>query len=454
MERRKDPICWLAHATDSLAWPHSTDTDADGRFTVRGVGRNLHAVLTVIDPRFARLRIPVDTDDAPHPKQVTKALEPAKTIAGRVTFADTGKPTPHATITILASRSSPEGGEQDEFEADADGRFARIPPRPITTSCRFAAPQGQPYLQISRQLSWTKGSLEHSIDVALPRGAVVRGKITEEGSGKPIAGALVAYASRPLTDKKSGASNAPTVTGPDGSFLCDVLPGPGYLVVQAPGDDYVLQEIGMRMVQQGQPGGERRYANAFIAGDVKSENTSLEINVKLRRGMTVAGRVIGPDGSQVEKATMISPVIFGPHPAIYRGWSAEDRGTVRSGRFALHGLAPDAEVPVYFLEPEGKLGREVNLSGRSAAGGPITVRLEPCGMARARLVDPGGKPVAGYREPSLIVMVVTPGPSSFSRNKEDEGRLAADEGIARRDRSDTIGTVPCPMPRGGSCSPP
>jgi hypothetical protein len=50
----------------------------------------------------------------------------------------------------------------------------------------------------------------------------------------------------------------------------------------------------------------------------------------------------------------------------------------------------------------------VNLSGKSAAGGPITVRLEPCGMGKAWLVDPAGKPVEGYRESSLIVMVVTP----------------------------------------------
>jgi hypothetical protein len=50
----------------------------------------------------------------------------------------------------------------------------------------------------------------------------------------------------------------------------------------------------------------------------------------------------------------------------------------------------------------------VNLSGKSAAGGPITVRLEPCGMGKAWLVDPAGKPVEGYRESLLIVMVVTP----------------------------------------------
>ena len=37
----------------------------------------------------------------------------------------------------------------------------------------------------------------------------------------------------------------------------------------------------------------------------------------------------------------------------------------------------------------------MNLAGESAAGVPVTVRLEPCGAAKARLIDRGGKPVAG-----------------------------------------------------------
>ncbi len=69
--------------------------------------------------------------------------------------------------------------------------------------------------------------------------------------------------------------------------------------------------------------------------------------------------------------------------------------------FELHGLDPDADVPVHFLEPKHKLGATVHLSGKSAAGGQITVRLQPCGTAQARLVDPNGQPVAGYQDPIL-----------------------------------------------------
>ena len=92
-------------------------------------------------------------------------------------------------------------------------------------------------------------------------------------------------------------------------------------------------------------------------------------------------------------------------------------GSARTAGSSCTASTPDAEVPVYFLDPKRKLGATVNLSGKSAAGGPVTVRLEPCGTAKARLVDPRGKPVAGYRDPYLISMVVTPGPSRLAATR-------------------------------------
>ena len=42
---------------------------------------------------------------------------------------------------------------------------------------------------------------------------------------------------------------------------------------------------------------------------------------------------------------------------------------MRDGRFEVHGLDPDAEVPVHFLDPKGKLGATVRLSGKSGRAG-------------------------------------------------------------------------------------
>ena len=89
-----------------------------------------------------------------------------------------------------------------------------------------------------------------------------------------------------------------------------------------------------------------------------------EVNVELRRGVTVEGQVIGPDGKRVQNASIISRVILEPYLGPYRFWSASYQGAVHDGHFELHGLDPDTEVPVFFLEPNRKLGATLRPFGR------------------------------------------------------------------------------------------
>ena len=157
-----------------------------------------------------------------------------------MTYADTGRPVPHALVVAV---------DQVRYEADGEGRF-RVPvgPRPAVAVDRFAiraqSPDGAPYLIAGKQGEWPKGAVEQSVDIALPRGVVVRGKVTEEGTGRPVAGAVVrVIAARPTPQTRRG-HGVPAVTGPDGTYRVAAPPGPGYLVVQGPDDDYVLREFG------------------------------------------------------------------------------------------------------------------------------------------------------------------------------------------------------------------
>ena len=100
----------------------------------------------------------------------------------------------------------------------------------------------------------------------------------------------------------------------------------------------------------------------------------------------------------------------------------------RNGRFELHGIDPDAEVPVSFLEPKSQLGATVHISGKSAGGEPIVVKLQPCVAAKARLVGPDGKPLGGFTPRLLISMVVTPGENSLIKARKD-GTLVADQAV-------------------------
>jgi protocatechuate 3,4-dioxygenase beta subunit len=427
VRRRRDGVFYSPRdAHDYPAWPRPMTTDAEGRFTLRGVGQNLHAALTVHHPRFAHQMIQVNTDDNAESKTVTAALAPPQIVNVRVTYADTGQPVPHAPLQVTADQGRVT--LFDESETDADGR-TRINSYPTERGYEIMAfpPEGQPYLVASGGAGWPKGALEQTVNIALPRGVPVQGKVIEEGSGKPVPGALVDFTAR---GGRIGQDSIMSVhTDSDGSFRLGAQPAPGHLFVRGPDDTYVFQAIGSRVVREGQPGGGRLYSHADAALDLKPGMGSQEVNLVLRRGATVEGRVVGPDGQPVREAWIFSRLILDPSREAARYWTELYHGKVSNGAFAIRGLALDAEVPVYFLEPERKLGAVVNLSIKSAAGGPITVRLEPCGAARAWLVDPDSKPVAKPVRNLIITMVVTPGPASNNRsNDKAASLLSADEG--------------------------
>jgi hypothetical protein len=422
--RSEGPSYWWARVNDLPAWPKPATTDADGRFTLHGVGRGFQATLSIIDSRFALQMFDVETDNSLDAKPVTLALRPAQIITGRVTYADTGKPVPHARLIVNARGGGQRGTLATQFQADADGRFRANSAPGDEFNVNTGPPAGQPYLGASKSFAWPKGAIEHSLELSLPRGVLIRGKVTEEGSHDPVAGAsVVFFAHREVND--SGPEGGGTKTLADGSFEFTGPPRPGHMVVRSPSADYVLQEIGDHEFQQGQPGGQRLYSHAFIACDPKPGGTSPEVNVTLRRGVTVTGRILAPDDQPVPDTWIISRIALRPRPGPWNIWLGSYHGNARNGHLELHGLDPDSDVPVHFLEPKHKLGATVQLSGKSAAGGQITVRLQPCGTAQARLVDPNGQPVAGYKDQYLISMIVASGVDRRSRDPADAKRPVA-----------------------------
>ena len=117
------------------------------------------------------------------------ALEPARIIKGRITDADTGKPIPHAPVRILSFGRA--GSRSTNSKPTPRAASAPIPSSADRYSVSASAPDGQPYLSVAKLFDWPKGAVEHSMDLALPRGVVIHGKVTEEGSGRPVAGARI-----------------------------------------------------------------------------------------------------------------------------------------------------------------------------------------------------------------------------------------------------------------------
>ena len=112
---------------DVPAWPKPAISDADGRFTIHGIGRGLKAGLSIIDPRFPLDDIGVETDEAAGAKIVTATLEPAKIFTGRVTDAQTGKPVPYAKLRFHATVRQRRFSRANDIPGGRRWAFSREP---------------------------------------------------------------------------------------------------------------------------------------------------------------------------------------------------------------------------------------------------------------------------------------------------------------------------------------
>lgn len=387
-------------------WPRPVITDNEGRFTLAAIGRQLSVNFYIRDSRFAPQRIRVQTDNQEGPKEFTLALQPATILTGRVIAAATGETV--AQTVVAGAR----GDDQGKFIASLSaGKRHRIEAFPA---------ENAPYLVCAEEMTWPKGAIKKVMDIKLPRGAIIRGKVIEAGTGRALRGASVQYLAARSPSRVIDGWQAVVASKDDGSYQIVVPSGKGYLFIYGPTSDFILNVIGGRMIDEGQPGGERYYAHAIIAYEVKSGDPPHDINATLRPGTTVRGHLIGPDGKRVDDAMIIGTLHFN---YFHLNWRSDLTRHARDGVFEVHGLDSDHPARVSFLDAEHQCGTTVELPGKQA-GDEVTIRLQPCGTARARFVGPDGKPKANI--PSFLELLGSPGPHQRDRRPESKSLLQAD----------------------------
>jgi RNA polymerase sigma factor (sigma-70 family) len=402
-------------------WPGPVTTDAEGRFVLSGLGRKQGFGLRVRDDRFALQDLHLATGDGKPDKKVTLLVGPPRIVEGRVTFVDTGKPVPSARVTVRCFTRRPQHSTFDhggvDGRADAQGRFRMNSFAGSHVVVSAAAGAGTPYLGVSKDLAWPQGAVRQRVNLALVRGVLVRGKVTETPSGKPVGRVQVNFWPQ-LTENKyyrGDVAGGGGESGADGSFRLVVQAGPGTLVFRSPERNYI-QQLVYRDLRTG------RFTTASTIPEnspAKSlEQTwnvdalhglkfqpgidSREVRVVLRRGHTVHRRLVGPDGKPVARVRMLCPV---PNASALTEFTPVE---FSNGRFQLTGCDPDKTYPVLFLDAEHQWGAVADVAGNRAMGKALTVRLTPCGSARVRLLDAKGRPLPNYRPNPFGFAVLVP----------------------------------------------
>ena len=129
----------------------------------------------------------------------------------------------------------------------------------------------------------------------------------------------------PASPSRGPSSTSPRAEGrTTRTRACPSAPIPMAHSVSEPSPNRVTSSSGVRTTTtcsrpsapgwscEGQPGGGRLYSHAYAALDLKPGMGSQEVNLVLRRGATVEGRVVGPDGQPVGDAWIFSRLILDP----------------------------------------------------------------------------------------------------------------------------------------------
>lgn len=390
---------------------NSVITDKEGRFHLAGVGRGREEELRVSAPTIETNWIKVKTL-AEGPATVEVLAGPTKPVEGVIRGRDTAKPL--TGVEVWAKLDGRPRGEDDSHllrtVTDDHGRYRLLglPKRP-QYELTVIPPAESGYVITAKQALDSAGLDPIRLDFDLTRGTIVRFRLIDKETGKPVRG-NAQYS--PLMDNpfsfeathlEPGAF-PPRVffyyheTDQDGFIQFVAYPGPGVIYAHAGWGNrmYLKARLDPKDEKNGHyPGMKGDPLNGFlqiVSGyrriDAKPTDRRLVFDIVFDPGRTLKGTLVDPDGRQVRGAT---------------AWGLKlgntSRGTVREGEqilespaFTATGIDRDQTCTLSFVHRGRKLIGQTTV--RPEDKGPLTVRLQPWGALTGRLVDAEGKPLS------------------------------------------------------------
>jgi protocatechuate 3,4-dioxygenase beta subunit len=327
---------------------------------------------------------------------------------GQVVAADSGAPIRRAQVRVF----SPEARDGRIATTDAQGRFEikeLVGGRYTITASKggFVSLQyGQRRPSESgTPIELADGQTLDKLSIALPRGSVLGGRITDE-FGEPVANATVVafrygYQAGARRLLPTQSANSRDTTDDQGHYRLFGLP-PGEYYVSAnlrTGGAEVTDPMG------GEPSG---YAGTYYPGTpniaeasritlaVSQENTSVSFGLIATRLVRVAGQVISSDGSPAANATVV--LLPGSSSAagraLLQGGGGGGGRTDQSGAFKMTNIAPGRyQVQARTgMRGDGEMAKMDLLVGAEDVDGLMLITA-PGAKATGVIVSDSGEPL-------------------------------------------------------------
>jgi beta-lactamase regulating signal transducer with metallopeptidase domain len=397
-------------------WIQPIKTDSSGRFSLHGVPQDTYATLSFWSADHAVDEVTVTTRDndfiskglkgfeiVPVKASFTHTLEPARPVQGRVSDKSTGKPLEGLLVELIPMRR--HGGMTFRGRTDADGRYRISGHSTDGTYFTTVYPSSSSGYLDAKNLheGWPAGAKALEKNFELDKGQIVTGRVIDQDSKLPIAGAAVVY--QPALKNPNNAREHdfrnPTITDADGRFSITTLPGEGSLVVES------ADKSNIRFRAEKIRYGRAAYPHGQLKIDVPKGGSLPPVEIALRKGVKLEAKAIGPDGEAIKNLVAFYP---GIDACLIDLWNQGQE--FPDGLFRIEGADPEKIYRVFFMALDKHLGAVADLKYDPNRKEPIEIRLQPTATIKGKLVNPDGSPASGGQ--AGVHLVFSPEPKKLS----------------------------------------